>query len=112
MKEKRIYLSLFCIFLLFLTMTGCDGSSAATAGGFNVTTSDVLEIVGDPTFSVFPHPNIQVTGSWSSDDSGATGSVRNFSVVTDGNGNATVTGGRAPAVWDSTVFWDVLCGGQ
>jgi YVTN family beta-propeller protein len=111
MKSSRIYLSVFCICLLCVTlMTGCDGASAA--GGFTVTTSDVLEVAGDPNFSVFPHPNIPVTGTWSSDDSGATGNVRSFSVVTDSNGSASVAGGRVPAIWDSTVFWDQPCGGQ
>ncbi len=52
-----------------------------------------------------------VTGVWLSDGTGAAGSLENFSVLTDFNGNAFVNGGRVNAYWSSAIGWnDPECG--
>jgi YVTN family beta-propeller protein len=46
-----------------------------------------------------------ITGGWLSDNSGAAGSLYNFALTTDDNGNGFVSSGRVYANWSSSITW-------
>jgi YVTN family beta-propeller protein len=55
-------------------------------------------------------PGQAMSGIWLSDNSGATGSVYSFNVLTDQDGTAMVTNGRINANWSSQIIWEPPCG--
>lgn len=60
-----------------------------------------------------PHPGIPVTGGWIQDlGSDALGNVYSFDVVTNGQGQEFVKDGRIPALWETGVTWNILCGDE
>jgi YVTN family beta-propeller protein len=54
-------------------------------------------------------PGQSMSGIWLSDNSGATGSVYSFNVLTDQDGTAMITNGRINANWSSQVIWNPPC---
>lgn len=80
------------------------------AGGFPVTTQTWLQDSVGNTIAESPTPGIAVSGVWLSDGTGAAGSVKNFNVTTDANGNASVNDGRVNANWSTSVNWYPPCG--
>ena len=52
------------------------------------------------------HPGVATNGFHQKDAPGAAGDSRRCDVVTDGQGRAGCTRGRAPAIWEFVYFWD------
>jgi hypothetical protein len=112
--------SLFLISGLVVLAAGfdCGGVPApqpgGITGGFPVETRSVLvDSLGNPITSPIAAPGIAVSGVWLSDaESRAAGSVTQFALATDSNGNGFVTNGRVFANWSSQVLWEPPCGEQ
>ncbi|HWO37782.1 MAG TPA: hypothetical protein VNO32_54100, partial [Candidatus Acidoferrum sp.] len=102
----------FCV-LLCAAPNSCTVAPLAggAGGGFPVTTQTWLLDAAGNIIADSPTPGIAVTGVWLSDGTGAAGSVYNFNVMTDFNGNASVYNGRVNANWSSAVYWNPGCDG-
>jgi len=103
-------------FSLFLFMGFSCGSGpqhgTSTGGGFPVTSRTVLRDSFGNKITTSPAPGEAVTGVWLSDNSGAVGTVKNFSITTSIDGNAFVASGRINANWSTQVRWQPPCGTQ
>lgn len=108
MKEKSImtshiarYISWVCVATLFvLLLASCSSSLPPTTpgGGWSLFTIFIPK-----TGPMVYEPGVTVNGTWKNDLPGAAGSANPFTVVTDSEGYAEVTNGRAPAVW--SLLW-------
>lgn len=107
-KRIRVSVSLGIVGICFF-VAGCPWSTY-NPGGFFVITCDVpgYNQFGQPI--CFPHPGVQVNGSWVRDiDSNNGGNVLNFPsggagyIRTDATGHYFVQYGRMPATWNSGV---------
>jgi hypothetical protein len=105
-KAAKIVFAFSCVFAL------CGDSCLApppqlgsTSGGFPVSSEgEFVDPDGNVT-STFTWGGAYVTGGWLSDNSGAAGTDYNFTLTTDDNGNAFVSGGRVYANWSSSITW-------
>jgi YVTN family beta-propeller protein len=113
---KFVYAALLalCVFVIcgFDSCGPTPPQTGSAAGGFPVTSSSQLVDSSGITIATSPAPGINVSGNWTSDNTGSAGPTYNFLVTTDGNGNAFVNGGRVYANWNSSVFWAPPCGAQ
>jgi len=116
MKFQKILLSGLVVLCVLLTC----GDSCVVAptpggqnGGFPVTTqAQGVDWDGNPVTNPYPEAGQYVTGIWIQNDKGAAGSVQNFAVTTDDNGNAFVNNGVVYADWNSFVYWNPACNGD
>ncbi len=105
-NAAKIFFALFCVFLL------CGDSCLAPlpqpgsqTGGFPVSSQGAFVDGDGNVTSTFTWGGTYVTGGWLSDNSGAAGSIYNFALTTDDNGNAFVGSGRVNSNWSSSITW-------
>jgi len=117
--EKMVWSALLvlCVFVTCGDACWPVPQPGTPAGGFPVTTNaQVFDSAGNLLASG-PVPNIYVTGGWLSDEYNeegvdiAAGSLENFAVTTDANGNAYVANGRVNANWSTSITWNPACNG-
>lgn len=99
--------------LALCVLATCGDTCFPNQGGSPGFPVDTDYIAVDPSGNVLGGggvPGQAMTGIWLSDNSGASGSVYSFNVVTDGDGTALIANGRINANWSSQVLWYPPCG--
>jgi hypothetical protein len=111
--EKMVLSALLALCVVITCGDNCNvaPNPGTSGGGFPVTTTtEGVDSAGN-IIGPYPEPGQYVTGGWLSDDSGAAGSVKNFALTTDDNGNGYVANGRVYSNWSTSITWNPACNG-
>jgi hypothetical protein len=107
------YAMLLALCVLFTCGDACwpVPQPGTATGGFPVSTVAQSVDSSGNIMAAVTYGGEYVTGGWLSDNSGAAGSVKNFALTTDDDGNGFVNEGRVYANWSSSITWNPACNG-